>query len=655
MDIAEQLSDTSSTLKHFHFKPICELNTTNDWINLESLGKPAAIRAQTLNKDLRTLLIKNSIKKLSLHIHIMEGHLTTDNLYALLFLAESLDILELFFYCQQNTIEILQKNTSYFQFKNNITVWYRAIEVLTQNPIMMATSLELELKRYNTLQTVGFSFHRQWFDDVNVSNSYYKMLIGYAWTCLKSGSHEIACLALEKTLKILTLAKQVRELLFMHLQLIRFLSHQYTSVTNEIFPDQFNYLEEDEITNLFFIKAYSATLSRNLNVAETYLNKCHINDTMTISDEASIYQLNLYALFLVLQNKLDDAFSLEKKIQQHIEKNNIDIIGLKYVNFINIARLHKKMKNFNESFSYYEKAYHEIKDGGYTISDHIYYNMNLGSLYEVSEQPNKALFYWLKTAIYWLSCHNPYALAWRPRLILCQEQMTDLLTPLSLEKIHQFLHLKLTMLVSKLNMDMDSRLTQTFDFILDDINDIPLKSCYIAENIILYSGEGMIPDKKNKRSYDESKLSQLVSGIIKIIMKIENHCTTLIIDSRNELIHLNNDEGCLAVSIVAGCKDCYRYGEKINDTNHIIQSFLSNTYVSLSKLIKSIKLINDNTNELRLIYKRSFLNKIINERNEIDLIKNISNKKMICLYELQNQKLTLLNLIKKNVVSVHYT
>lgn len=455
IDIVEQLS--SNLVKQFAMlaiSPICELNSVNDWINLESLGKPVALRAESLVNRLNILFDKNHITSIELHIFAVNNYLTMDNEYVLLFLSKlpiKLDI-----------------------------VFIEAPSAVNRNILW---------------KEIGFEFY-------NISNlNNINTLINYAWMCLKSGADELGCLMIERALSAMNPAEKDFDQLFMQLQLIRFLAHRYLQVTNTSFPEEFIHLNKDEINHLYFIKAYSATLCRNRGTAELYFKKAEIHSNLPMTDEKSLFRLNIYALFLVLQEKIEEALELEIKIQNYIQDNQIDILGLKYVNYINIARLYKKLKNFDHSFRYYEKAYEEIKDA-YTISDYIYYHINLGGLYEAAGDFNKAIHYWVHALIFWQSAKNPLSLSWRPRLILCQEKITDILSPLSIEKVNQFFYKKINYLFEKNNLNSIFDLSVVINNKNKKENKISLSNNIISIDSV---HDGLL--LKFKRSFLNKKLS----------------------------------------------------------------------------------------------------------------------------------------------------
>ena len=83
LDLCEQIVPCPTNIITQAFAPICELDATDDWINLESLGKPVAIRAKALCDTITTSLIKQNGTTLSLAIYNAHHALGSDNLFCL--------------------------------------------------------------------------------------------------------------------------------------------------------------------------------------------------------------------------------------------------------------------------------------------------------------------------------------------------------------------------------------------------------------------------------------------------------------------------------------------------------------------------------------------------------------------------------------------
>ncbi|MBV9575538.1 MAG: hypothetical protein JO149_02820 [Gammaproteobacteria bacterium] len=615
IDIVAQLPISSAPFVNLATQPICELNTTDDWINLESLGKPVALRASALIALLKPVLTANHISHLEIIIDLEEKNISMDNLYLLLLLADEVDLLSVTVYTHLNHMDaIKQKLKDFYRERADILFHYVNRDYLNDHADLLEKSIKLNKQRQTMIEVIGLPLSDDLFKANTLTEREAGLMIAYGWICLKSGAYELACHVLKKALEI-PMLKITWEKLFMNLQIIQFLSHQYHVVTHEVFPDVFLHLEKSDVDSLYFIKAYAATLDRNLAIASHCFLQCEIDQHSTIENEASLYRLNIYALFLVLKGEIDQALTLELKIEDFIHAHRINIAGLKYVNFINIARLYKKIQSYSQSFYYYQKAYSEIADA-YTIYDHIYYNLNLANLAEAAQDFSGAFQYWIKTAIYWLACKNPYALSWRPRVILCQEKVADTLYPISINKVNQFIYAKLQALSAKLNLTYATS-EVIFNFIESEVPYENKSICYHKDDLVLYSIENTQTNTKSNEQ--KNQLQQLLSSIIQQDLSLKVDQSTLAIDLKAEAFITLPDHANLFV-------------------------------VSLSKMIHRIDAEAD---KLKLSYQRSFLNQIISLKEEIDLIKKIQAAQVMKLEELKAYSLDLImRMIRNNIVVI---
>ncbi len=642
LDMAGQLPENADKIKNLAFIPICDLNTTNDWINLESLGKPVAIRAKTICDIITAALSKKqNISELSLEIHCQDGLLTSDNLYCLIYLAECFKSLTLTFYSHQEKQPGLRTKIESLMNRDHIKCHFKCPDDATDTALLN----QLLSRKHQHLKAQGFLLEESLFNERKLSESILNQCIGYAWTCLKSGGYEVACQLLGKVQKHTEHPVAVKEQLFMHTLMIRFFSHQYGLICETDFPEKFDTLSVADVKTLQFLKAYSATLSRHLDIAQGCFKHCHIHENMPLSDESSLYQLNLFALFQVLQGETDKAFELEFRIKDFIEQQQIDIVGLKYVNFINIARLYKKTKQYELSNDYYQKAYKEISGGGYTTSDHIYYNMNLGSLNEAAGNHPQALLYWMKAALHWLACKNKYELSWRPRLILCQEKISDISKPLPVDKATSFFQNKIKELFNLCGIEQTFDPTISYQFIDDHLN-IAKENCFINKNIVVYSGkiEGLSAGGHNS-SETESALCSSVSQWLHGSMNIPQDQNIIVIDTQLDIHFLCTETAAIAFARLANASNCFFNGKKLPLATH---QALPPVTASLSTVIDSI---NDTEKGLFVRFKRSFLNKTLQAQEEIDLVNQLKETNL-SLDTLDIQRLNAIQqLAKKRIVN----
>jgi tetratricopeptide (TPR) repeat protein len=125
-----------------------------------------------------------------------------------------------------------------------------------------------------------------------------------------------------------------------------------------------------------------------------------------------LYLLNISALNRVNLGDVEGALALEKQIEA--ESAGLDEADARfdYVNFINIARLHRRRNEFDLAAAYYERAF-ATTAGARTESDLIYTNVCAARLEAARGRPLEAFQAWLRASLHWLSCDVPEALGWR--------------------------------------------------------------------------------------------------------------------------------------------------------------------------------------------------------------------------------------------------
>jgi hypothetical protein len=645
LDIASQITERTSLLDELVFKPISELNTISDWVNTDdSVGDPTAIRAQEMTNILCSLLNKNGISSLKIHVDLGDRLLTIDNFFALLFLSESMNHLEIFFYLSPNNITDLQCLTRTFYEKKNVVIHSRQTSRFLNESVYVKTAEQLKTKRHQLLSALGFSFDEAF----HASLSNLGTIISYAWSSLKSGAYPLSCQLLESILSQDDLDSTVREEIFIHLQIIRFLSHQHHKINNEAFPEHFHCISQERIEHLYFIRAFAATLTRNLEMAEILFQKAKIHLTMTMTDEDSIYKLNLYALFLLIKGNTDTAFILENQLHDYIQSHHIHAAPLKHVVLMNIARLFKKSKHYDFANDYYKKAYYELSGGGFTQFDYINYAIDTAILSEARGQWVEALFSWVKVAICWLSCSNPYALPVRTRLVLCNEKVTETVIPLSMERVNQFLLEKINCLCVLSDTQWDNKDLPLLSFGFDEAQDTTRKTCHVTNHMVIYTSSYHKKARLSSCTPMEQTLQRLLSNLIRAHIDIGDAENIVGIETQYDCFHPQSREACVAMALLSKCASCYYNGELLHLDNHL----LKNVRVTPSKMIRSIEAT---PTGLNVFYKRSFLNKKLESLEEIELINEISNPGIADINVLKYYRTeVLLSLFNKKIISFDF-
>lgn len=651
-DIISQLTSAAPALEHLLFKPVCPLSSPTDWVNVDdSLGDLAPLRAFELNRLCNGYLQQADIHQLKIHVYLGDKPLTIDNFYALLFLSESLEALDIIFYIQPEKINEMAFWMSDFSIKRHVGVYYHHASMFKQKEHHELVLTKLSFKRQAILTAQGFNFCLETSEKVDVSHL--GAFIQYIWTTLKAGAYSLGCQLFETLLAKADLARQVREELFVHLQVVRFLSHQHELVVAAHFPDTFCFIGEERITYLYFIRAFSATLTRQLDKARDYFEKACIDGNMPIENEDTLYKLNLFALFHFLNGHTDLAFQIENRLLTYIKSHPTTATALMHVVLINHARLNKKINQFDEAKRYYQKAYEQLSGGGFTLFDYMSYEMDKAILSEACQQPRHALYSWLKVAMYWLSCPNPYALALRPRLVLCQEKVVDTLMPLSREKVSRFLLAKLNKLMVLADIDCMDISTKVLDILPSDtdLTSASGKNCYVVEEMIVYGYETAQLKRKLVLTATEAGLNRVVSNLLQALLAIPPHLQAVAIDTNHDLFYPESQQQCAAFAVITECQRCYFNKAEINLTPFLAKDYRLPLQMKLSPMIKSIEVISEG---LDLHYKRGFLNQRIKFSSAVDFISKLQQQEQAGIQVVlsDTDKGMLTELIAKKVVSL---
>jgi tetratricopeptide (TPR) repeat protein len=563
------------------YTPFCPLENADDWINLESLGNIVPLKARKLLLEMSEDLANKESAPIHLHLGI-EGELfSLDNLYSLLMLRDFCSSIVFHVYAKQEAMP------SFIDFFPQQEVSWHQISDFPHHELSTSHK-SIQIKRL--------------IDLPKLNNCYQK--VGYAWTLLKAGASELAITLLKCALNEESKAMGDHAQLLMHLQIIRFHAHEYVALAEQEYPDEFEGLDEKCCNYVYFLKAYGATLSRKLEIASEGFKKAGVHSDLPLVDEFSLYQLNIFALFQVLSKNQDTAMKLEHLIEEYIDKHNVKSMGLCYVNAMNIARLHKMRKDFQLSLSYYDKAYRVISGGGYSSSDFIYYHMNLASLAESSSDQEKAFVHWVQAAMHWLACDNPWALAWRPKLILCKEKTSELNNPLSLKSVSDFFINKLNEFKQQNSCDLDADIPP-FGFATLDKHE-GRANLHANTTLHVFSSNASVKCIRE----EQVQLAQHLSQLLKNILALPENIKTLVVDNLSE----NTDHTQDKLSLMAWlyqCDSCW-YENKTQACSDI--------EVSLSPLLATIEHENERTN---LIFQRHFLNKSITDKAQIQLIKEL--------------------------------
>lgn len=571
-DIALHMNTNKAAFSELLLKPLRPLETISDWVHLDSLGCPVALRAYEASHLLSLDLAQEGIYSLDLDVYLGDDTLDIDNYYAIVLLSRLMrGALHVSFYVDDKEALTQYVHDSRTNEQLHMTI-HSSTRLLESSAYLLQLN-DLKAARYAVLQAAGFHFFSPESDRIKAFD-FNSGFIRYVWMGLKTGAYPVSTRLLEYVLNTHPLSEQEHESLLMHLQHIHFLSHQHDVVVNQKYPHQFKYQLPEIVINLYFIKAFSATLTRQFEVAKECFNLAGIDASMPVDDENSLYQLNLLALYHLLKGEMALAFDLERRLNEYLETNKVSSVAMNYVVLINIARLYKKSQDFDQSFYFYEKAYKHIRAGGFTTFDSMYYNMDKAGIYESSGNRHKALTSWIKVALYWLSCANPFSLALKPRVVLCQEKVTDTLAPLNREKVNQFLFKKISLLSEQLGYEFDVSTPNQLHFISSDIKHTK-NTAYINNDLIIYGCSVSRGEKIHPITQTEEHLHQLLSFLIHAHAKLNLHEGALIIEASHEQMEYSSVDDCFCVAAMQGCSHYYWNDTRYSRDSEEVQERLS--------------------------------------------------------------------------------
>ncbi len=176
-------------------------------------------------------------------------------------------------------------------------------------------------------------------------------------------------------------------------------------------------------------KAWGLVMINRSDEAEPYFQQAR--DLLKDYEQSRyyLYLLNISALNKLRLGQIDQALELEQRIERQIADVGKTDWHLQYINFINLARLYRKMGDFARAEQYYTRAF-ATHDNLRSDSDLVYINVCLAHLNMERQQHGAAFICWLRAALHYVSSAVPEALAPRvARAITEQAPPTDITGP----------------------------------------------------------------------------------------------------------------------------------------------------------------------------------------------------------------------------------
>jgi hypothetical protein len=579
------------------------------WVDIEAYGNITAIKARDL-AELLVHALKEKQSSFVLKIFLGAQGWTEDNL---------------------SLLQILQQNCDCVK-----------IEMLTEQPRNAALNQE-KLLALN-IPSLPKSQLTALYLKANSDDG----LIAYTWYVAARGASNLSINLLKSAYQAELDYKRKTSYLI-HLQFIRLVAGYFSEAAAEEDIPGIENAGIEICDSLFYAKAYCGMLSNQTDCSKKYFEKINITANLASSDLLSLYRANIYALLQHRLGHTDVAFQIEHQIESKLATQTEKNTQIRYINSLNLARLYRLKEDFLESKLYYDLAYASIS-GLYSETDHVYRNVNYASLFEGENRLDKALVYWTRAALHWLSMKYPESLGWRAaRAILRRPLFPN--DALDINEINTAISQKLRSFIEKLNInliDSPRKLQQIFQK-----NHITLAENYLY--VGCSQGISFICSPKNfETGLIRNEPAELLHDVQKLLAYY--HCLP---DSTTEtqsiIIEMgSNDEvlgtysEVLARAALLNIQNIIFDGKK-NTIN--CSQLLSSIRIKLSPAVTRIEFSNG---KVKIIYNRFYQDKeldnrfynlftLLNERRELQLSDLLSEYALSDLLLLEQDKVITLN------------
>jgi tetratricopeptide (TPR) repeat protein len=374
------------------------------WIDKEAYGKETVIKSFNIAAALQREWQKRGLIPAIVLVFSGKNELGADNecfLYALQKLYTGLTICLL-----------TEKKTNIFHLD-----WSIGHELRKVNPELSLILFETAnfgtdhaaIAELNTKFGIATDLHGNTIAHAGLYDSNPKKIIQLAWQASGKGNFYSASQLLEYGYAHAKTPDARLEYL-VNLQIVRLTHGYFHDASMQEYPDSIR--QTKYIKVLQYCKAYCGTMSGQIGVAKTYYEEMGFFPEMEAEDLEGFYRLNIYALFNHLVKKREVAESIEKRIETGLAQFPLKSVQLNYINSINLARIYKQAGRLELAELYYKKAYMSIR-GCYIDYDNIYKHAALARLSEAKNEPEKALFLWILSAMFWSAKKCKEALSFR--------------------------------------------------------------------------------------------------------------------------------------------------------------------------------------------------------------------------------------------------
>jgi hypothetical protein len=159
-------------------------------------------------------------------------------------------------------------------------------------------------------------------------------------------------------------------------------------------------------------KAWGLTMLNEAERARAYFLEARRLLEANRYNREYLYLLNISALNELKLGDAAGALALEQEIEATLAQQGRHDWHLEFINSVNLARLYRRSRHFDEAEVYYRRAFATTL-GIRTENDTLYLNVYLARLHMERGWAAEAFIDWLRTALHWVSNSVPEALGGR--------------------------------------------------------------------------------------------------------------------------------------------------------------------------------------------------------------------------------------------------
>jgi hypothetical protein len=244
-----------------------------------------------------------------------------------------------------------------------------------------------------------------------------------AWKQFDAGYKELSYLFIEAALRHADDAHS-RGVFTCHRQAMLLACAQYEAAGTA--PEPAAGLPPDMRCFLLETKGWGLVMANRPAEALPHLRQALAMSQPEVPDVPYMFLLNITALAEVRSGNHATALTLENRIEGLIREHGLDEARLKFVNWLNLARLARYGKDLDRAEHYYNLAFSTV-EGARSETDSINANLCHERIAHGRGQQQAALLCWVRAAMHWCASDCPEALNWRiQNLVLGQPGRVDL-------------------------------------------------------------------------------------------------------------------------------------------------------------------------------------------------------------------------------------